>query len=208
MSPTTVALIDDRVLFREGIASLLAGYPEFDVVAQASTSLEAANVALTIRPQVLLLSADLGDSPIKQTMARVRRASPSTSIVTVSQHRNAGLQSALRDLGAAGNYSIYISGPHLIDGLRQITRPDDRATGEASPQRLGAVSRRELEILQLIGCAASNREMAHKLGIAEGTVRRHLNNLYEKLNAHSRIDALMRAKALGLLDSWHLDFVQ
>jgi len=108
------------------------------------------------------------------------------------------LQSWLRSPGRQPN-STGLS-PHLVNGLLGLFRLDQiEETGKARGNLVEPLTEREQEVLNLLALGLSNKEMAERMVVSEGTVKTHVHNVIGKLGAQSRIHALARAKELGLL---------
>jgi len=191
-----LAIADDHDLFRDGIVAILGHDPLVDVVAEASDGHDALRVAIAHRPHVLLLDVEMPGPGAATTVRRIRRHAPETRIVVLTMHRDAMLTESLRQAGAAAYLTKTMPSADLLRAVHAVAaRTDQTAVGVD----LELVSPREYEVLRLIALARSNAEIARELSITEGTVKRHTSNLYAKLGATSRIDAVRRALLLGVL---------
>ncbi|MEY9954211.1 response regulator [Leifsonia sp. EB34] len=194
----TVILADDHLLFRQGVRSLIE--TEFDVVGEASTGDEALELAQNYDADVLLLDVEMPGPTAEQNITRIRRAAPATAIVVLTMHTDAVLERQLLRAGA----SQFIS--KTIDGVSLQKVVADAQVGPtiAAPHLIPAsdehiLTSREREVLRMIAQAYTNRDISQRLSIAEGTVKRHTTNIYAKLGATSRIDAVRKAARLNLL---------
>jgi len=104
-----------------------------------------------------------------------------------------GLDLLLREARAAGIH------PEYVDRLLAVLEPSGQAAAPASELLVEPLSAREMDVLRLLSQGLSDKEIAEKLVIATGTVHKHLNNIYGKLDAHSRTTAIVRAREMGLL---------
>lgn len=195
----TVALIDDHSVFRQGIRALIEG--RFRIVGEGATSDDALRLVEAVAPDVLLLDVEIPGSPAEQTVSRLRRHHPGTAIVILTMHSDAVLERQLLRAGAAAFVTKTVDSEHLISVIARATPPADDGAGDSPDvEHAGAIlTVREQEVLRMIAQAYSNRDIATTLSIAEGTVKRHTTNMYEKLGATSRIDAVRKAARLGLL---------
>ncbi|MFF2050501.1 response regulator [Leifsonia sp. NPDC058194] len=195
----TVVLIDDHGMFRQGIRALIEG--RFRIVGEGGSSDDAWQLVSQHSPDVLLLDVEIPGSPAEQTISRLRRHQPRTAIVILTMHSDAVLERQLLRAGAAAFVTKTVDSEQLISVIERATPPAEMP-GElgADVEVNGAIlTIREQEVLRMIAQAYSNRDIATSLSIAEGTVKRHTTNMYEKLGATSRIDAVRKAARLGLL---------
>lgn len=199
-APRTVVLIDDHGMFRQGIRALIEG--RFLIVGEGGSSEEALTLVAEHSPDVLLLDVEIPGTPAEQTIARIRRHHPQTAVVILTMHSDAVLERQLLRAGAAAFVTKTVGSEQLIAVIARATPPTgEPAEASVDAEAAGAIlTVREQEVLRMIAQAYSNRDIAMSLSIAEGTVKRHTTNMYEKLGATSRIDAVRKAARLGLLD--------
>ncbi|MFE4470114.1 response regulator [Leifsonia sp. NPDC056824] len=197
----TVVLADDHALFRKGVRALIER--DFDVVGEASDGDAAIRLVEDTTPDVLLLDVEMPGPPPEQTISTVRRRSPTTAVIILTMHTDAVLQRQLIRAGASAfaDKSISESALHrLIATARpQAASPPDEASQKSQPDRV--LTERELEVIRMIAQAYTNREISTRLNITEGTVKRHTTNIYAKLHATSRIDAVRKVVRLRLLET-------
>ncbi len=205
-----IVLIDDRRLFREGLRGILSAEDDLEVVVEGGSGAEAVGLAAQYQPDILLLDVRTsGMSPVV-TIRQVTKVSPATRIVVLSMHSDTDLILSLVAAGAAAYLSKDIGGSELCCELRSVAA-DSRtfaarvprnvlAGGENVMRSATALTDREIEILCLVSMAMSNSQIAMKLYVSEATVKRHLTNIFTKLKARSRLDAVNRAIALGMLE--------
>lgn len=204
-----VVLADDHTLFRQGIGELILTSPEFTVAAHAETGEEAVAAVLEHQPDILLLDVEMPGPGAAAVLDRVRQASPGTAVLVLTMYDLPGLVSHMLERGAAGYLVKNIRREELIAALHSAAlRPDhvvlslSRRTVDDLRHSAAAASLltpRETEVLRLVALALTNVQIAARLGISEGTVKRHLTNLFAKLQATSRLDALRKAAEKSLL---------
>jgi DNA-binding NarL/FixJ family response regulator len=206
-----VVLVDDHRLFREGVSGILSKEDDFEVVVEGMSQSEVVGLVHQYRPDVLLIGLRMpGMSPVL-TIRQVVKASPSTRIVILSTHSDNDVILRLITAGAAACLSNDIGGQELVSELRTVAA-NNRMFTIRGPRYLPsedesakALTDRELEILGLVSTAMSNSQIAMELYLSEATVKRHLTNIFGKLKARSRLDAVNRAISLGMVmgpDSW------
>ncbi len=208
-----VLVVDDNILFRDGLVSLLRQIERIEVVGAASSGEEAIRRAPVLRPDVVLMDVAMpgvgGVDAARQLLAAYPDAA--VCMLTLSEQES-DLFAAIR-AGARGylvksvnlddlSHAIHalaeggaLVSPHLARDLMsafQRLAPPSEGTGM---ERLTA---REREILGLVGRGMSNQEIADQLVIAENTVKVHLRNILDKLQIHSRAHAAAIAAQAGL----------
>ncbi|MGY1683310.1 response regulator [Geodermatophilus sp. SYSU D01176] len=208
-----IALIADYALFREGLREMLANVDDFTVVAEADDAGRAVAVVSRYRPDVVLLDVQTTDIDVTATVRSIRQHSLEPRIIILAVHEDANLLHRLLALGIDGYLIKKTTRQQLVAAIRSSLDRDDAVmvsvprvavTGRAAagePASASLLSRRELEVLRLVGHAFTNAQIARRLSLTEATVKRHLYNVFNKLGAVSRIDALNRAIAAGLLPS-------
>ena len=206
-----IALVDDHRLFREGVRRILAAEEDFEVVAEG-TPCEAVALAERFQPDVLVMDVQRASVGPVPTIRHVVRVAPATRVVVLSVHSDSGLILSMADAGAAAYLTKNVGGRELCSEVRMVIA-DSRMFAlrvprqavppppEAGGKRPAALTDRELEILRLVNAAMTNSQIAGKLFLSEATVKRHLTNIFHKLKARSRLEAVNRAIALGLLEN-------
>lgn len=194
----TIVLADDHALFRKGVRALIER--DFAVVAEAGDGQEAVEFVGRARPDVLLLDVEMPGSSAERTISAVRRRSPSTAVVVLTMHTDAVLQRHLLRAGASAFVSKNIDEGALIDLLATVEPLREAAVPDAPPPPDRILTDRELQVIRMIAQAYTNREISARLNITEGTVKRHTTNIYAKLGATSRIDAVRKVIRLDLLE--------
>jgi DNA-binding NarL/FixJ family response regulator len=207
----SVVLVDDHALFREGVAELLASETTFHVVAQGSTSAEALALVTEHRPDVVLVDVEMPGPGARVTVGRLRQECPDTRVIVLTMHDKPELVSELLDQGASAFLVKAITRLELIAAVRSVVTSQGNVLLAVSRRTINqldnhqpphvALSARELEVLRLTALAMSNAQIGKRLLITEGTVKRHLTNIYAKLGATSRVDAIRKATAAQLIPS-------
>lgn len=222
-----VLVVDDHTLFRRGLIALLARDPMVAIVGDAGDAGEATRKAADLQPDVILLDNHLPGVKGVDALPGLREAAPAARILmlTVSEDEN-DLVAALRG-GAAGYLLKTAEGEALSDAIQramggesivapemtsklvaayrgatstaQSVAPSSPGAGIApAPAAIGSLSPRELEILRGIVRGASNKELARLHGIAETTVKIHVQHILRKLNVTSRVHAAVIGSENGI----------
>jgi DNA-binding NarL/FixJ family response regulator len=212
-----VLIADDQALFREGLRTLLSTRPEVEVVGEAATGEEAIRLIERSEPHVVLMDLRMPVMDGIHATARIRDRWPHVPVLVLTTFDDdASLFGALR-AGAAGYLLKDVSSDTLIAAVTAAARGEaflqSTVTGrvvaafarlmEAGGPRAEALvlplSPREREILALLGTGASNKEIADRLCLAEGTVKNHVTNVLTKLDVRDRTQAALRARQLGVI---------
>lgn len=215
MKRLRILLVDDHILFREGIASLIAARADMEVIGQAVDGLEAAEKARDLKPDLILMDIRMPNCDGLEATRRIKREWPEARVVilTVSEEDDdpfeaikAGAQGyLLKNLRPAALFEL-IQGvsrgeaPLSPSLAARILKEFLQATQKAPPS-LNEVNLtlREKQILQYVAQGAPNKEIATDLCITEGTVKTHLHNILEKLHLHNRAQAAAYALREGLI---------
>lgn len=216
MTVIRVILADDQALFREGLRTLLSTRPEVDVIAEAANGQEAVTLVGKLQPDVVLMDLQMPVMDGIRATAHIRQHWPSIPVLALTTFDDdANLFGALR-AGAAGYLLKDVSSETLLAAITAAARGEaflqSTVTGrvvaafarlmESGGPRAEALvlplSPREREILSLLGTGASNKEIADRLCLAEGTVKNHVTNILTKLDVRDRTQAALRARQLGL----------
>jgi DNA-binding NarL/FixJ family response regulator len=204
-----ILLADDHTMFREGIASVLDGFRSMDVVGQSSNDEGAVVLARLTKPDVVLMQVQMPISRAKENLLRMRReVDPPPKVIIVTMLEDPHYVRELMEVEVSAYIVKSASAEHLVAAVRTaILDPISRNVVVGMPREIleeaeggsrGVLSARELEILLLAARGLSNHQIARSLGVATGTVKRHLSNIYEKMDVRSRVEATKKA----LLEEW------
>lgn len=197
-APLTVVIADDHELFRDGLRAVLTAARGIKVIGEAATHDEASELTIRLQPDVLLLDVEMPGIPLLSTIARVRTEAMRTRILIVTMHRDRALANHLRSAGAAGFISKSAPSSELITAIQHTAGARERDPARGRTTFL--LSPREKEVMRLIAQGLSNAGISRSLSISVGTVKRHNTNIFTKLGATSRTDALGKASRLGEID--------
>jgi DNA-binding NarL/FixJ family response regulator len=216
MTPVRLVIADDQALFREGLRTLLSTRDEVNVVGEAANGEEVLALIERLQPAVVLMDLQMPVMDGIQATAKLRERRPDISVLALTTFDDdASLFGALR-AGAAGYLLKDVSSDTLVSAITAAARGESflqsTVTGrvveafarlmESGGSRAEALvlplSPREREILSILGSGASNKEIADRLCLAEGTVKNHVTSILTKLDVRDRTQAALRARQLGL----------
>jgi DNA-binding NarL/FixJ family response regulator len=196
---------------------LLSTRPDLDVVGEAANGDEAVALVERLRPSVVLMDLRMPKVDGIQATARLRERCPEIPILVLTTFDDdANLFGALR-AGAAGYLLKDVSSETLVAAIHAATRGESFLQSTVTGRVVAAFARlmdsggpkaealvlplspREREIVSLLGSGASNKEIADRLNLAEGTVKNHVTNILTKLDVRDRTQAALRARQLGIV---------
>jgi DNA-binding NarL/FixJ family response regulator len=200
---TTILLVDDHGLVRQGLRTLLETQEDLRVVGEAGEADEAVTLAAETKPDIVLLDVEIPGGEVTETVRRIGESSPRSRIVILSMHEGYDLVQATLDAGIRAYLLKSVHWQELVVAIRAVHADGDRVILGVSQESLhstrrrperGKLSDREREVLGLVAEALSNSQIASRLGLTEATVKRHLRNIFTKLGAVSRLDAVNKWK--------------
>jgi DNA-binding NarL/FixJ family response regulator len=199
-----VAIVDDHALLREGLKELLQVQKNIDVVGEAGDSSSAIALVADRKPDVVLLDIEIPGDDVTTTVRRVMAVSPHTRVIILTMYDAPSLVQSLVALGIKGYLLKSVSSQQLVAAINNAIADESIVTLSVSPQGLAQsdteiLSPRERAVLQLVASAMSNTQIASRLSLTEATVKRHLHNIFTKIGAVSRIDAVNKAIAASLI---------
>lgn len=198
-----VHLADDHTMFREGLAAILTSRGEVEVVGQNGTGSDAVAAVGISRPDVVIMQLEMRLEDAEDVISGTRRASPDSKIVVLTMLDNLRYMQAISKMGIDALLHKTSSAEEVVAVLGTINAaPDGRNAVVALPRALlgrlgegpmGGLTERETEVLVLAARGLANRLIGRELHLAEGTVKRHLANIYAKIGVRSRSEAVKTA---------------
>ena len=218
MKRIRVLLVDDQGLFREALATLLGLHSQLEIVGEAADGEAGVALAQTLRPDVVLMDLRMPGMSGVEATRRLRSLVPEARVLVLTTFEDDDEVLAAIEAGAAGYMLKASPAEKLVEAICTVMRGGSplepsvaskvmaelarlsRRQSEERCQRLAdPLSARELEVLRALCEGLSNKEIAAKLGLTEGTVKNHMTQVLSKLGALDRTQAALRAHALGLL---------
>lgn len=213
-----ILIVDDQSLFREALITLLNSEPEFEIVGDASNGEEALRMVLQHNPDVVLMDLRMPIMDGVESTRRIVQMNKNNKVIILTTFDDdENVFDGLR-AGAVGYLLKDVSSEKLTEAIRaasqgeyflvpsvtakvvsefsRISKPAPRSQENFLPDPL---SPREIEIIRLVATGASNKEIAEKLVISEGTVKNHLSSILSKLSVRDRMQAVLKAKELGII---------
>jgi DNA-binding NarL/FixJ family response regulator len=213
-----ILIVDDHVLFREGLSSLFRSQPDFNVMGEAGSVREAITLALHLRPDVILMDFSMPDGTGLDATREILVEHPGAKIVFLTMHEDDERLFAAIRVGAKGYLVKNIPVTQLLESLRGLqvgeapisrtmttrileafSQTDSQKVDDGSA--LEQLTERETEVLLELGRGGTNREIANRLFISDNTVKNHIHNILEKLGFSNRREVIRYAQQRGLIGS-------
>ena len=216
--PRKILLVDDQILFREGLVGLFSSATDFEVIGVAGTVHEGKELALQYEPDMILMDFSLPDGTGLDATRAILRSLPDCKIIFLTVYEtDENLFAALR-LGAMGYLLKNISGSDLLSSLRALDRGEKAisrkmtssvldefsrngniSTPGSDTQRLMAkISPRELDVMRELESGATNLQIAQRLFLSVNTVKHHIRNILNKIEVKNRREAILFARQNAL----------
>lgn len=199
---TRIFLLDDHEIVRRGLAELLNGVEDFDVVGEAGTVAEALRRIPAVKPDVAILDGRLPDGSGIEVCRIIREEHPAVRCLILTSYDDDEAIFAAVLAGAAGYVLKQIRGSNLVDAVRQVAAGQslldptvtDRVLrrireGKQEDARLASLNAQERKILVLIAEGLTNRQIGERLFLAEKTVKNNVSSLLAKLGMQRRTQA-------------------
>ena len=202
-----VLVADDHPIVRSGIVSLLQAAEDVEVVGQASDGEEAVALALSLKPDLVLMDLRMPKLNGDEATARIVASSPAIKVVVLTTYESDESILTAIEAGASGYLLKAAPQEEILAGVRSVARGEVALAPSiaallvrrvAKPAAI-TLSARETEVLRLVAQGQSNPTIAKNLFVSEATVKSHLLHVFEKLGVNDRTRAVTLAMELGLL---------
>lgn len=209
MNRISVLIVDDHALVRTGLRATLLREPDFDVVGEAATLLEAGRLVVALRPAVVTLDLSLPDSSGLSGIQYLLQLQPDARLLVVSMHDDPAYVRTALSLGAAGFVTKSAADGEFTNAIRAVAegrvvvdvggRGGDTLLATNPARSPDALSAREMEVLKGVALGHTNQRLADALGLSVKTVESYRARLMRKLGLRERSDLVRVAIELKLL---------
>ncbi len=200
-----VLMVDDHPLLREGIAAVLQGEEDCELVGEAANGQEAIELFRIHRPDVTLMDLQMPIMNGTDAILAIRKEFANARFVVLTTYQ--GDVQALRAFkaGASGYILKNMLRRELIDTIRAVHAGKRRIPPEVAAELAehvtdDALTAREVEVLKMVAAGTSNKMIAARLSVSEATIKAHVKNILSKLGANDRTHAVTIAMKRGFLD--------
>lgn len=209
-----ILLADDHEVVREGVRSLIAAQPDFEVVGEAGDGETACRLAERLRPDLVVMDVSMPGMTGDRATSLLKTTCPGAKVLALTVHEDREHLRRLLKAGASGYVLKLATGEELIRAIRVVASGgvyidpavagkvvDDlfEGRGDASPVKEGSLTPRETEVLLRVAQGYSNKEIAAQLEISVKTVETHKLRSMDKLGLRSRADVVQFALRRGWL---------
>ncbi len=206
-----IVVIDDHEIVRRGISAILQGDPGFQIVGEAADGKDALRVVRETQPDVALVDVRLPEISGIELCYHIQSEAPQVQVMILTSYLDSNVVRECFRAGAKGYVLKDVASTDLRRSIREMIRGESPVDPRAARMMIhwlqdgpetdtpDRFTLREIEILRLIAKGLINREIAECLCLSENTVKTYIQGIYQKLDVHNRIEAVMRATRWGLL---------
>jgi len=213
-TPIRIVVVDDHILFREGLVSIIRTEPDIRVVGQAGTVREAVELVVSQNPDIVLMDFGLPDGTGVDATREIMKKNPESKIVFLTMsEQDENLFAAIR-CGAKGYLLKNMHPTKLVSTIKSVyegesalsrsmtMRVMEELARSKAPEHKGnpTLTQRELDVLRELAAGCSNSEIADHLVVAENTVKYHVHSILGKLGLSDRREAADYARKHGLIN--------
>ncbi len=212
MSAISILIVDDHMVVRDGLSAMLGREKDFQVVGEARNGLDAVEKARELKPEVVLMDLRMPELDGVEAMRRIKLERPQTQFLVLTTFDTDEYIFKAVEAGARGYLLKDTSREDLFRAVRAVHRGESLIEPGVAAKLLDRftqlsrqgpdteiLSPREVEVLQLMAKGAANKEIASSLSISESTVKTHIANIFQKLDANDRTEAVTKALHKGII---------
>ena len=194
----------------DGLSALINDQPDMEVVGKAASVAESVALAADLSPDIVLMDFRLTDGTGADAGIAIRQIRPHTKVIFLTREDSDGARFAALEAGASGFIHKSQAAAEVVDAIRTVAAGGTLYTPRAIStllnkrreldSQLERLTPREKEVLRLMAEGAASRDIAGRLGISYTTVRTHIRSLGSKLGVHSKLEAIVKARELALVE--------
>lgn len=198
-----ILLVDDHIVMRMGLVSATNGEADMEVVSEADNGLDAIEAYRTHRPDVVVLDLRMPGRNGLETIRVLRKEFEEVRVLVFSNYASGEEAYQAFKAGASGFVVKEMPLERLLDAIRKVHRGEQYIPPEISTRMsnrvLSPLSPREVEVLALIAKGLSNKEIAARLELVEGTVKVHITSIFAKMRVLDRTQAILAGVKQGII---------
>ncbi len=206
-----ILITDDHYVVREGLAAMLSREGFIDVVGEAENGAVAIKKADELKPDIILMDLRMPEVDGVEAMKQIRKRHPETKFIVLTTYDND--EYIFKGIEAGARAYLLKDSPReeLFRAIRAVYRGAsliepavagrvlDRLVELSQQGTTSELSKREIEVLELVAKGTGNKVIAEQLSISESTVKTHLQSIYQKLEANDRTEAVTKALSKGII---------
>ncbi|TMC36869.1 MAG: response regulator transcription factor [Chloroflexi bacterium] len=205
-----VLIVEDHQVVAEGLAALINDQKDMTVVGNAGSVAESVAKAVELKPDLVLVDFRLTDGTGADAASAIRQMRPDTKLIFLTREDSDAARIAALEAGASAFIHKSRAAQEVVDAIRTVAEGGTLFTPRSIAQLLSTrreveaqlerLTPREKEVLRLMAEGISSRDIASRLGISYTTVRTHIRSLGSKLGVHSKLEAIVKARELALVE--------
>ncbi len=205
-----VLIIEDHQVVAEGLSALLNDQPDITVVGSAASVADSVSSVVELNPDVVVLDFRLTDGTGADAAMDIRQVRPDIKLIFLTREDSDAARFAALEAGASAFIHKSKAASEVVEAVRIVGRGGTLITPRtiasllnkrrAMDSQLESLTPREKEVLRLMAEGLPSREIAKRLGISYTTVRTHIRSLGSKLSVHSKLEAIVKARELALIE--------
>jgi two-component system response regulator DevR len=207
---TRVLIVEDHQVVAEGLAALINDQKDMAVVGSAGSVAESVARAAELQPDLVLVDFRLTDGTGADAAMGIRQIRPDTKLIFLTREDSDAARFAAIEAGASAFIHKSRAAQEVVEAIRTVAQGGSLFTPRTIAQLLNTrrevetqlerLTAREKEVLRMMAEGTSSRDIAKKLGISYTTVRTHIRSLGSKLGVHSKLEAIVKARELALVE--------
>ncbi len=207
---TRVLIVEDHQVVAEGLAALINDQQDMKVVGHSFSVAESIAMAAELKPDLVLIDFRLPDGTGADAAAGIRQLRPETKLIFLTREDSDAARFAALETGASAFIHKSRAAQEVVDAIRTVAHGGTLFTPRTIAQllnnqrevdaQLERLTPREKEVLRLMAEGTASRDIAKQLGISYTTVRTHIRSLGSKLGVHSKLEAIVKARELALVE--------
>jgi RNA polymerase sigma factor (sigma-70 family) len=205
-----VLIVEDHQVVAEGLAALINDQDDMEVVGHVGSVAESIARTAELQPDLVLLDFRLTDGTGADAAAGIRQMRPETKLIFLTREDSDAARFAALESGASAFIHKSRAAQEVVEAIRTVADGGSLFTPRTISQLLNSrreieaqlerLTPREKEVLRLMAEGTSSRDIASRLGISYTTVRTHIRSLGSKLGVHSKLEAIVKARELALVE--------
>jgi DNA-binding NarL/FixJ family response regulator len=207
---TRILIVEDHQVVADGLAALLNDQPDMTVVGTAASVADSIARSIEVSPDIVLMDFRLTDGTGADAGAGIRQVRPEAKLIFLTREDSDAARFAALESGASGFIHKSRAAAEVVDAIRVVASGGTLITPRTiatllnkrreMDSQLESLTAREKEVLRLVAEGISSRAIADRLGISYTTVRTHIRSLGSKLGVHSKLEAIVKARELALIE--------